>query len=115
MVGDQIPSLIMQSMDELRSRGVLITNRGGEWCVNAKGRTQAAEYLTNDLQDAFEHGRAMAVAGPAAPAPEKPSEISYRKWRRPMGGKAQRRRMIKAHNYRMRARAIKKQREDGDA
>jgi hypothetical protein len=115
MAGERIPSLILQIMDELRARGVLITNRGGEWCVNVRGGTQATEYLTDDLRDAFEHGRAMAAARPAAPTPEKPPEIIRRKWRRPMSVKAQRRRMIKAHNYRLRARAVKKQREDSRA
>jgi hypothetical protein len=115
MVGDQIPSLIVQIIDELRGRGVLITNRGGEWCVNVRGGTQATEYLTDDLQDAFEHGRAMAAARPAAPAPEKPPEIIRRNWRSPMSAGAQRRRIIKAHNYRLRARAIKKQRGDSRA
>ena len=80
-----------------------------------QGRDPGAEYLTDDLQDAFEHGRALAASQLAPPAPEKPPEIIRRKWRRPINGKAQRRRMIKAHNYRMRARAIKKQREDSRA
>jgi hypothetical protein len=113
MAGDQIPSLIMQMIDELRARGVLITNRGGEWCVSVRGGTQTTEYLTDDLQDAFEHGRALAAVRPAALAPEKPPEIIRRKWRRPMNARTLRRRMIKAHNYRMRARAIKKQRVEG--
>jgi hypothetical protein len=30
MTGDQIPSLIMQIVDELRAHGVLITNRAGD-------------------------------------------------------------------------------------
>jgi hypothetical protein len=37
MAGDQISSPIMQIIDELRARGVLITNRGGEWRVNVRG------------------------------------------------------------------------------
>jgi hypothetical protein len=113
MAGDQIPSLITQIMDELRARGVLITNRGGDWCVKAAGGAQPTDYLTDDLQDAFDHGRALAAAGPAVPAPQKPQ--IRRKWRRPMSAKAQRRRMIKAHNYRMRARAIKTRRDDSHA
>jgi hypothetical protein len=115
MTGDQIPTLIMQIIDELRARGVLITNRGGDWCVNLRGGTSATEYLTDDLQDAFEHARAMATARPAAPAPGKTPEIIRRQWRKPMNAKTQRRRIIKAHNYRLRARAIKKQREDSRA
>lgn len=114
MAGEQIPSLIMQIMDELRTRGVLITNRGGEWCVNFRGGAEAAGYFTDDLQDAFEHGRLLAAAQPTAPPAEKPPEIRQ-KWHRPMSIKAQRRRMIKAHNYRRRGRAIQKQREDSNA
>ena len=111
MASDRIPSLIIQIIDELRARGVLITNRGGEWRVNVRGGTQATEYLTDDLQDAFEHGRALAASRmAAAEPPEKPPKIVRREWRKPMSAKAQRRRMIRAHNYRMRARAIKKQR-----
>lgn len=75
MAGEQIPSLIMQIIDELRARGVLITNRGGEWCVNVRGGTQTTEYLTDDLQDAFEHGRALATSQTAAPAPLKRPEV----------------------------------------
>jgi hypothetical protein len=62
MAGDRIPSLILQIMEEPRARSVLITNRGGEWCVNVRGGTQATEYLTDDLQDAFEHGHALAAS-----------------------------------------------------
>ena len=113
MASDRIPSLIIQIIDELRARGVLIANRGGGWCVNVRGGTQATEYLTDDLQEAFEHGRAMASRLAASP-PEKPSDIR-REWHKRVGVAAQRRRMIKAHKYRMRARAIKKQREDSHA
>jgi hypothetical protein len=76
MVGDRIPFLIMQIIDELRARGVLITNRGGEWCVNVKGGTEATGYFTDDLQDAFEHGRAIAAERPTVPsASAKPPEV----------------------------------------
>lgn len=104
----------MQIMDGLGASGVLITNRDGDWCVKAAGGAQATEYLTDDLQDAFQYGRTLAASQLAAPAAEKPPEIR-RKWRRPTSAKVQRRRMIKAHHYRMRARAIKNQREDGYA
>lgn len=101
----------MQIIDELRARGVLITNRGGEWCANVRGGAQATEYLTDDLQQAFEHGRALAAFEMTAPSPpDKPPTIC-RKSRRPTSARAQRRRMIRAHNHRMRANALKKQRK----
>jgi hypothetical protein len=106
MIGDQISSLIVQIVDELRVQGILITNRAGEWCVNFRGGIDATAYVTDDLQDAFEHGRAMALARqPAAAEPVK----HRHKWRRPTNAKSQRRRMIKAHNYRLRARALRQQ------
>ena len=79
----------------------------------AASGAQPTGYLTDDPQDAFEHGRALAASQLAAPAPDEPPEIP-RKWRRSMNAKAQRRRLIKAHNYRMHARAVKK-REDNHA
>ena len=115
MVGDQSTSLIMQIIDELRARGVLITNRGGDWCVNVKAGTEATAYLTDDLQDAFEHGRAMAEEQSSPPrSSEKQPPVRY-KSRRPMSAKAHRRRMIRAHNHRMRGRAIKRGSEDSHA
>jgi hypothetical protein len=112
MAGDRIPSLIMQIVDELRARGVLITNRGGDWCVNVKGGTDATGYFTDDLQDAFEHGRAMAAEPPSASrlSEEQPAR---RKWRRSISAKASRRRRILAHNHRMHARALRTQGGDG--
>ena len=112
MSGDQIPSLIMQIMDELRAHGILITNRAGEWRVNFRRGTDATAYVTDDLLDAFEHGRAMALAG--QPASVEPAE-RRRKGRRPMNAKTQRRRMIKAHNYRLRGRALREQRGETGA
>jgi hypothetical protein len=114
MAGERIPSLIMQIIDELRARGVLITNRGGEWCVNVKGGTEATGYFTDDLQEAVEHGRAMAAEQRAAlPASDKLLPACP-KWRKPMSAKAQRRRMILAHNHRMFSRSLKTRREQGN-
>jgi hypothetical protein len=110
MTGDRIPSLFMQIADELRARGVLITCLAGEWRVNFRGGTGATAYVTDDLQDAFDHGRAMALAAVAAP-PEAPQP--RRKWRRPMTAKAARRALIKKHNRRRRARALREQRTEG--
>jgi hypothetical protein len=53
----------------------------------------------------------MAAEDPStSPEPEK-SSLIRRKWRRPMTAKTQRRRMIRAHNHRMRGRAIKRLRD----
>lgn len=95
MAGDRIPSLIMQIVDELRVQGILITSRAGEWCVNFRGGGEATAYITDDLQDAFDHGRAMAMsAATEAATPNKPALDAGRKWRRPISAKAMRRRFI---------------------
>jgi hypothetical protein len=49
MTGERIPSLIMQIIDELRARGVVITAWPGEWCVNYYGGGAATAYVTEDL------------------------------------------------------------------
>jgi hypothetical protein len=111
MEGDRISSLIMQTMDELRAQGILITSRAGEWCVNFRDGTEATAYVTDDLEDAFEHGRAMALT--PAVAPETSAVQHRRKWRPPKSAKAARRAFIREHNRRTRARALREQRAEG--
>jgi hypothetical protein len=110
MVGERIPSLIMQTIDELRARGILVTSRAGEWCVNFQHGAPATAYVTDDLQDAFAHGLAMAASAPVAP--EAPVR-HRRKWRRPMTAKAMRRAFFKKHNQRLRVRSLREQRTEG--
>lgn len=106
MAGEQIPSLIMQTVDELRAQGILITSRAGEWCVNYRGGAEATAYLTDDLEDAFEHGRIMALTATAAPE-KSAGHHQRRKRRRPKSAKAARRAFIRDHNRRLRARALR--------
>jgi hypothetical protein len=109
MTGERIPSLIMQITVELRAQGILITSSAGEWCVNVRGGTEATAYVTDDLQDAFEHGRAMALT---AAVSSETSVQHRRKWHRPMNAKTARRAFIRKHNRRMRARALPKKRDE---
>ncbi|HVB17470.1 MAG TPA: hypothetical protein VNF04_13110 [Stellaceae bacterium] len=110
MAGEQIPSLIMTIVDELRARGILITSRPDGWCVNFRAGGDATAYVTDDLQDAFEHGRAMTLT---VAAPSETGAGRRRKWRRrPINAKAARRAFIRAHNRRMRGRALRDQRRE---
>lgn len=111
MTGERIPSLIMTIVDELRAQGILITSRAGEWCVNFRDGTEATAYVTDNLQDAFEHGRAMALR--TAVASEASAVQHRRKGRRPISAKAARRAFIKKHNRRRQARALREQRAEG--
>ena len=109
MLGTQPPSLFESVAAELRALGLTITTRPGEYCVNFRDGREGTGYFTDELQDALEHGRAMAAENPStSPEPEK-SSLIRRKWRRPMSAKTQRRRMIRAHNRRAWARAQQKQ------
>jgi len=114
---DQPPSLFATARAELRAIGIDLTMHPGTWCVNFRGARDATAYFSDDMADAIEHGHAMAAsraidADPAAPATT--GKSPRRKWRpRKMTPKAQRRRLIRQHNRRLRARAIKKPREEG--
>jgi hypothetical protein len=100
----------MTIVDELRAQGILITSRAGEWRINFRDGAEATAYVADDLQDAFEHGRAMALA---AAVPSEISDQDRRKWRPPMNAKAARRAFIRKHSRRMRGRALREQRTEG--
>jgi hypothetical protein len=67
--------------------------------IDDSGKPKTA-YFTDDLADAREHGRAMGAARAADQAATTQEST-------------QRRRLIRQHNRRLRARAIKKPREEG--
>lgn len=115
---------------ELRAVGMTLSTHPGTYCVNFRGANAATAYFSDDLADAVEHGRAMAASVLArfiergqvaqqaadrviAEAAENPPKV--RRVRRPkkMTAKARRRRMIRAHNQRMRSRAVRQRREEG--
>jgi hypothetical protein len=96
---------------ELRKLGLTLTQRPGEYVVNFRDGTESTARIADDLDDALEHGRQMATAAAAIPA-----AAPGKKYRRPrrMTPKAQRRRMIRQHNRRMRARAIHQKKPSTD-
>lgn len=94
---------------ELRALGVTLRRLPGEYCVNFRyGGDKTARFADN-LDEALEVGRAMATERAAERvSTEKPTR---RKWRRKrMTPKAQRRRFIRNHNRRVRARVRRKSR-----
>jgi hypothetical protein len=90
---------------ELRALGITLARLPGEYRVNYRNGGDRTARLAEDLEQVLALGRALAAAAPRAPV---------RRGRRPlrMTPKAVRRRKIKAHNYRLRARARAKQREE---
>jgi hypothetical protein len=116
MVDPKPPSLFETAAAELRAGGVQIDTPPGEYRVNYRGGKSETAYFTDDLADAIEHGRAMAAAraaDQAATTPESTQRAPRRKSHRKMTPKAQRRRLIRQHNRRLRARAINVQKPGG--
>jgi hypothetical protein len=116
MVDPTPPSLFEAAVAELRAGGVQLDTPPGEYRVNYRGGKPETAYFTDDLADAIEHGRAMAAAraaDQAATTPESTQRAPRRKWHKKMTPKAQRRRLIRQHNRRLRARAINVQKPGG--
>jgi hypothetical protein len=112
---DVSSSLFELAAAELRRTGIILQQRPGEYCVNVKSGSAATAYVTDDLADAIEHGRALAAALPSPEIPDPPESTRPKRRRRQplrMTPKAIRRRMIRAHNHRLRARALKQQRDE---
>lgn len=91
---------------ELARLGVVLTRLPGEYRVNFRAAGDATARIVETIDEALVAGREMA-----AEAPKKPP-VKKQRQRRYMSAKAARRAFIKAHNRRMRGRAIKQQRDD---
>jgi hypothetical protein len=109
MTGDQSPSPFELAAAELRPLGITLARLPGEYRVNLRNGADATARMAETLDEAVEIGRSMAADTPAPPGP---AQGPRRRRPRRMTPKAIRRRMIRAHNHRMRARALSKQRED---
>jgi hypothetical protein len=98
------PSPFERAAAELRKLGITLRRLPGEYQVNLIGGPDENALAAETLDEAVELGRSIA----AAPAPAGPPQ--GKRGRRPlrMTPKAIRRRRIKAHNYRLRARALRK-------
>jgi hypothetical protein len=90
---------------ELRKLGITLRHLPGEFSVNFRDGNDATARTAETLEDAVELGRDMAKR--PAPAATTTTAAPGKRYRRPrrMTPKAQRRRMIRQHNRRMRARA----------
>lgn len=95
---------------ELRVLGLTLRRLPGEYCVNFRNGGDHTAQMADDLQHALVLGHAMAaeaaaVSGIVAKKPPR------RRWRRKrLTAKTQRRRFIRSHNRRVRARSLRKRR-----
>ena len=94
---------------ELRALGIALARLPGEYRVNYVNGKDDTAVFGSDLDEALALGRGMAAAEPAAAV--RPAAGCHRRHSPRMTPKAIRRRMIRAHNRRMRARALRQQRE----
>jgi hypothetical protein len=94
---------------ELRKLGITLRQLPGEYQVNATGGPDENARAAETLGEALALGRDMAKTL----APATAAAARGRRARRPlrMTPKAVRRRMIRKHNRRMRARALREQRD----
>jgi hypothetical protein len=101
-------SLFELAHAELHKLGITLARLPVEYRINFRNGADATARIVETLDEAIELGRALAAEAPTTPAAERGRR------RRPlrMTPKAIRRRMIRAHNHRMRARALKQQREE---
>jgi hypothetical protein len=95
---------------ELRALGITLARLPGEYRVNfrnSRNSSDATAQTVETLDEALELGRAMAAE---APAPAVTARATRRRRPLRMTPKAINRRKMKAHNYRLRARALGKRR-----
>jgi hypothetical protein len=92
---------------ELRALGIVLTRLPGEYRINYRNGGDGTARLAEDLEQAVELGRALAADAPS-------TAVRCGRRRRPlrMTPKAVRRRVIKQHNRRLRARMLREQREE---
>ena len=109
MIEDEPPPLprFELAARELHALGIALTCLPGEYRVNVIGGSDATAMSCDELEEAVAVGRRMAQERPSAPTREAVAPRGRRPKR--MTAKAIRRRMIRAHNHRMRGRAIRAQ------
>jgi hypothetical protein len=105
----ELPLTFAAVAAELRALGITLESRPGEYRVNFHNGKEDTACYTDDLQKALAIGQAMAAMAPSAQTGQKTPHAAgkMRRPRRRMTPKKYRRRMIRQHNRRMRARAIR--------
>ena len=93
---------------ELRALGIVLIQLPGEYRIRTCDGSDAAAVTCSDLDEALALGRDLARFAAATARDATTWRMAHRK---PTTAKAIRRRRIRAHNHRVRGRAIKAQRE----
>jgi len=94
---------------QLRAMGLTIRSLPGEYCLNFRSGGERTARFAEDLDHALEIGREMAADAKAnGTATKRPPR--RQRWRKQTTPKARRRRFIRAHNRRVRARALRRRR-----
>jgi len=111
------PSRFDEIAVALAALGITIAARPGEYSINYRGGAESTARYADDLIEALALGRALALVRPASGQVDAPPSPHRRRLKK-MTPKAVRRRLIRAHNRRLRSRAGREQlvsgRHDGD-
>jgi len=92
-----------KAFHELRKLGLVLQQAPGEYRVNFRNASTATEYRTDDLSEALEQGRVMALDPP--PRPDPPLG--------PTGPRSPRKAVMYSHNKRDAARRKKRRAQEG--
>jgi hypothetical protein len=108
VTGDEALSPFELATAELRALGITLVRLPAEYRVNFRNGADATALRVETLDEALALGRSMAADAPASANP-----THGKRRRRPlrMTPKAIRRRMIRKHNLRMRARGLRQQQD----
>jgi hypothetical protein len=109
VTGDEALSPFELATAELRALGITLASLPGEYRVNFRNGADATALTVETLDEALALGRSMVAA--AAPASANPAHGKRRRRPLRMTPKAIRRRMIRKHNLRMRARVLRQQQD----
>jgi len=110
MTDDPSSLAIENLIKQFRAKGVVITRLAGEFSVNYLNGKSDTAVVCETLDAAFSHAERMQNDAPAAAAI---TASTFRAKRRlSMRPKAVIKRRIKAHNRRLRARAVKEKRDN---
>lgn len=98
---------------EVRKLGLIIRRLPGEYLINFRDSSEKTARFAEDLDQALEIGRTMATEAAADRTATKRLPRRRGRWRKQMTPKARRRRFVRAHNRRVRSRALRKDQGDG--
>lgn len=111
-MSEELPTSFEMVAAELRKLGLAIRRLPGEYSINFVNAAEATARFADDLGQILEIGRAMAAEAAADKRAAIRRPKRRKRWRKQTTPKARRRRFIRAHNRRIRAKALRRRPAD---